>query len=198
MNPTEAMKLTRVVFDSLPMEKFLNDHPDISERMIYELRDDLIRLLQDQAVKGTAGEARVFSLYVDGASQPQKKQGGIGGVIYLNDSEIENFAENIGEATNNEAEYSALIRGCELLQKYEPGKVYIFADSEFMVKQINGEYQVKNERMKKLYGKAMSVLQQFPEWTIAHVPRERNRRADQLSKQAILQGNSPRRGGHAQ
>lgn len=188
MNSTDALQLTRELFDSLPMEKFLNDHPDVSERMIYELRDDLIGLLQDQAMKGKDGKSRVFSMYVDGASQPQKKQGGIGGVIYLHDSEIENFAENIGEATNNEAEYNALIRGCELLRKYEPEKVYIFADSEFMVKQINGEYQVKNERMKKLYGKAMHALQEFPEWTLTHVPRERNRRADQLSKQAILQG----------
>lgn len=188
MNLTDAMQLTRTLFDSLPMEQFLNDHPDVSERMIYELRDDLLQLLQDRAVEGQEGESRIFSMYVDGASQPQKKQGGIGGVIYLNDSEIENFAENIGEATNNEAEYNALIRGCELLKKYEPEKVFIFADSEFMVKQVNGEYQVKNERMKKLYGQAMNALQKFPEWTLAHVPRERNRRADQLSKQAILQG----------
>jgi len=188
VNPTDAMQLTRTLFESLPMEQFLNGHPDISERMVYELRDDILRLLQAEAVDGQEGGARVFSMYVDGASQPQKKQGGIGGVIYLHDSEIENFAENIGEATNNEAEYNALIRGCELLRKYEPEKVFIFADSEFMVKQINGEYQVKNERMKKLYGKAMNALRQFPEWTLEHVPRERNRRADQLSKQGILQG----------
>ena len=151
-----------------------------------ELREDLEARIQDNAIDGNGEEERSFSLFVDGAAQPQKKKAGIGGVIYLNDSEIENFSENIGEATNNEAEYRAMLKGITLLQKYEPEKVFIFADSELVVKQINGEYRVKNDRMKKLYGKVMNALQQFPHWAVEHIPREQNKRADQLSKQGIM------------
>ncbi len=184
MKSSEAVRLINAIFDYLPVQKFLDEYPDFSERMVSELRGQVTEMLQSQSLQ----EERSFSLFVDGASQPQKKQAGIGGVIYLNDSEIESFSDNIGEATNNEAEYRALIYGCELLRKYKPERVYIFADSEFMVKQITGEYQVKNPRMQKLYGRAMTILQHFPEWTIEHVPRARNKRADQLSKQAVLQG----------
>jgi len=181
---SDAARLMKAIFDYLPVQKFLDEYPEFSERMVYELRDQVAELLQTQSLQ----EERSFSLFVDGASQPQKKQAGIGGVIYLNDSEIESFSENIGEATNNEAEYQALIRGCQVIRKFKPERVYIFADSELLVKQITGEYQVKNPRMQTLCGKAMNVLQHLPEWRIEHVPRERNKRADQLSKQAVLQG----------
>ena len=179
------MDLVRDVFDFLPVQDFLEAHPEYSERKIVELREDLLGMIQANAIDGDGEEDRSFSLYVDGASQPQKKKAGIGGVIYLNDSEIENFSENIGEATNNEAEYRAMLKGIDLLKKYEPEKVFIFADSELVVKQINGEYRVKNARMKQLYGKVMNALQQFPHLAVEHVPREQNKRADQLSKQGI-------------
>jgi len=186
MKTSTIREIFTAIFDDLSVQDFLDNHPDYTERMIYEMRDDILTLLKEQSVK----EGKSYTLYIDGASQPQKKKAGVGGVIFLDDSEIESFAEYIGEATNNEAEYTALIRGCNILEKYKPEKVYIFADSEFVVKQINGEYQVKNERMKKLYGKAMNALHQFPHWTFEHIPRERNKRADKLSKQALLQKES--------
>ncbi|MCF7803048.1 MAG: ribonuclease HI family protein [Candidatus Marinimicrobia bacterium] len=190
MNSSEKIDLTRAIFDYLPVQEFLDANPEFSERKVSEVRDEILDWLQEQAVDGSNDEVRSFSLFVDGASQPQRKQAAIGGVLYLNDSEIENFSENIGEATNNEAEYRAMLFGIEMLEKYEPDKVFIYADSELVVKQLNGEYQVKNDRMKKLYGKVMNALQIFPHYSIEHVPRERNKRADQLSKQGILKGES--------
>lgn len=186
MNISEQLELTRTIFNYLPVQDFLDANPEYSERKVIELRDILLENLQKQTRDSSDGEVRSFSLFVDGASQPQKKKAAIGGVIYLNDSEIENFSENIGEATNNEAEYQAMIRGLELLKKYKPDKVFVFADSELVVKQLNGQYRVKNDRMKKLYGKVMNALQSFPHYSIEHVPRENNKRADQLSKNGLL------------
>lgn len=186
-NQTKS-RLLQDLIEYLDLQDFLDTYPNYTERMVYQLREELTEALMQQTLAETAGEERTFSLYVDGASQPQKKQAGIGGVIFLEDSEIENFSRNIGEATNNVSEYSALLYGLELLEKYEPEKVYIFADSELVVKQLNGEYQVKNDNMQRLYGQVMNKLRQIPHWTIEHIPRERNRRADQLSKQALLTG----------
>lgn len=186
-NQTKS-RLLQDLIEYLDLQDFLDTYPNYTERMVYQLREELTEALMQQTLAETAGKERTFSLYVDGASQPQKKQAGIGGVIFLEDSEIENFSRNIGEATNNVAEYSALLYGLEQLEKYEPEKVYIFADSELVVKQLNGEYQVKNDNMQRLYGQVMNKLRQIPHWTIEHIPRERNRRADQLSKQALLTG----------
>ena len=192
MKLSEQIDLIRDLFEFLPMQDFLDEYPQYSERKLYETRDRIETMLSEQARDEASGGRGTFSIYVDGASQPQKKRAGIGGVIYLDDSEIESFSEHIGEATNNEAEYRAMIKGLELLEKYEAEKVYVFADSELVVRQVNGQYQVKNARMQKLYGEVMQLLQMYDWWGVEHVPREQNKRADQLSKQALLTGEDSR------
>ncbi len=188
MKLSDKLEVVKDIFEFLPVQKFLDAYPNHSERKIYETRDELLEMLTEKAASDDVGQRGTFSLFVDGASQQQNKKAGIGGVIYLDDSEIENFSEFIGEGTNNEAEYKAMIKGLELLKKFKPEKVYIFADSELVVRQINGEYKVKNARMQKLYGQVMALLQQFDHWNVEHVPREQNKRADQLSKQAVMAG----------
>ncbi len=188
MDNRTKIRMIEDLVDFVDVGAFLEANPQYTERMVYQFREEIVRALQHQTLAETEGKDRTFSLYVDGASQPQKKQAGIGGVIYLEDSEIENFSEHIGEATNNVAEYRALLRGLELLEKYEPEKVFIFGDSELVVRQINGEYKVKNKDMQKYYGKVMTHLREIPHWTVEHVPREQNTRADQLSKRAIFTG----------
>lgn len=188
MKLSDTLEILQDIFEYLPVQDFLDAYPHHSERKVYETRDELLEMLTQQAGNNEEGEHGTFSLFVDGASQQQNKKAGIGGVIYLDDSEIENFSEFIGEGTNNEAEYKAMIKGLELLNKFQPEKIYVFADSELVVRQINGQYKVKNSRMQKLYGEVMRLLQQFDHWNVEHVPREQNTRADQLSKQAVMAG----------
>jgi ribonuclease HI len=183
---TSKLQLAKDIFDFLPVQKFLDANPEYTERIVYGFRDEILHQLKLQAVNEAGEQKKVYSLYVDGASQESNTKGGIGGVIYLNDSEIESFSENIGPATNNEAEYTALLRGLAFLEKYQPDEVYIFADSELMVKQINGEYKVRNERLAKLYEQVIHLLDRLEDWNIEHVPRERNKEADKLSKQALM------------
>jgi len=130
-----------------------------------------------------------YSLFTDGAcefdSEYKPINAGIGGVIKLKDKTLFSFSENVGIKTNNEAEYLALVKGLDLCLKNNISKISIFADSELVVKQINGDYKVKNERMAALHKKTHQLLSKFNSWNINHVLRDKNTEADDLSKQGL-------------
>jgi len=126
-----------------------------------------------------------IELYVDGAADLHSKTSGIGGVIYRNGEELYSFSEYLDDSTNNEAEYKALIKGLKELIKLNLLDAKVFADSELIVKQINGEYKVKNERMQVLHKEAMNLFGKFNSWTLSHVRREKNMVADKLSKEGM-------------
>ena len=121
-------------------------------------------------------------LFVDGASDLHSKTAGIGGVIYSNDKELSNFSEPLFDKTNNEAEYLALIKGIEKLIEIKVVSAEIYADSELVVKQVLGIYKVKNERMKILHNLVLEKLKLIDQWNLVHIRREKNIRADELSK----------------
>ena len=91
----------------------------------------------------------------------------------------------LGIATNNEAEYHALIEGLKAVAPWNPDRLEIFLDSNLVVEQVKGKYRVKKPELQKLHEQAMELLEPFGEWTIAHVERERNRGADALANMAI-------------
>jgi ribonuclease HI len=124
-------------------------------------------------------------LYIDGAADLHSRTAGIGGVFIRNGEELYSFSQPIGPATNNEAEYKALLKGLKLALEMNILRLEIFSDSELLVKQIRGEYRVKNPRLKPLYALAQERLQQLHVWRLDHIPRNDNRRADQLSKSAL-------------
>ena len=129
------------------------------------------------------------SLFIDGAADLHTKTAGIGGVFLgENNKELYRFSEYLDDATNNQAEYSALIRGLELGLELNIREIKIYADSELVVKQVNGEYKVKHERMKPLHRKAIALLCQYSNWSLQHVPRDDNTIADKLSKEGMKQG----------
>jgi ribonuclease HI len=102
------------------------------------------------------------SLFVDGAADLHTKTAGIGGVFLgENNEELYRFSKYLDDTTNNEAEYSALIRGLELGLELNIMDIKIYADSELLVKQVNGEYKVKHERMRPLHRKAIALLCQY-------------------------------------
>lgn len=93
--------------------------------------------------------------------------------------------ERIGDATNNVAEYRALITGIALAREMGANSVELIGDSELVVKQVRGEYKVKNAGIKPLHAEAKAALADFDEWTINHVRREMNAEADQLVNDAL-------------
>jgi len=129
-------------------------------------------------------EIKTFSLYVDGSADLNTKTAGIGGVFYNDDNEeIYSFSEYLDDATNNEAEYTALIKGLKLGLELKFINIEIYSDSELIVRQINGDYQVKNDRMKNLHLKVLNLLKQYNNWSIKHIMRDKNEIADRLSKE---------------
>src|SRR6516164_806052 len=102
-------------------------------------------------------------------------------------------ADTIGKATNNVAEYTALIEGLELATELGVKKLAVFSDSELMVKQMRGEYRVKNEDLHPLYEEAKRLAASFVSFTITHVRREQNKRADEIGNEA-LDGRPRKRG----
>lgn len=127
----------------------------------------------------------VIKIFTDGAAKGNPGPAGIG-VVIQNDEEIMlQVADYIGRTTNNVAEYMALIRGLEEALDMDIKEVAVFSDSELMVKQINGEYRVKNEGLIPLYDNVMNLIRQFKSFSITHTRRENNKLADQLANKGI-------------
>ena len=140
-------------------------------------RKTLIKMIDD-----LNGQDQAIKLFVDGAADLHSKTAGIGGVIYSNNKELSNFSEPLFDKTNNEAEYLSLIKGIEQLIDLKVASVNIYADSELVVKQVLGVYKVKNERMKILHNLVLEKLKFIDQWNLVHIRREKNIRADELSK----------------
>ncbi len=132
----------------------------------------------------TSAAAREAVVFSDGASSGNPGPAGIGVVLLLDGRKVA-FSESIGTATNNVAEYRALIRGLEAAAEYGAETVKVCLDSELIVKQLNGLYRVKNAGLIPLYRKACSLLSKFRKYDISHVRREENSEADSLAKKAV-------------
>ncbi|MGI6485049.1 MAG: ribonuclease HI family protein [Thermoanaerobacterales bacterium] len=126
------------------------------------------------------------TVYIDGASRGNPGNAGIG-IIFFNEKGdvIKEISDYIGQTTNNIAEYTALLTALEQAVEINIKQIDIFSDSELMVKQINGEYKVKNEGLKPLYKRVCKLLEEFDEYEIRHVSREENKRADKLANLGI-------------
>ncbi len=123
---------------------------------------------------------------VDGGSRGNPGPAAVGVVVRNADGEvIADAAEPIGNATNNVAEYRALIRGIELAAEHGATELSLLGDSELVVKQIRGEYKVKDANLKPLHAQARQALSAFSDWTFEHVRREQNAEADALVNQAL-------------
>jgi len=125
-------------------------------------------------------------LHVDGGARGNPGPAAIGVVVSSPDGEVlDEVAETIGVATNNVAEYRALLRGIQRAQALGATEVEIVNDSELVAKQLTGAYKVKHAAMKPLYAEAITALRQFDAWRVRSVPRAENARADELVNQAL-------------
>ena len=133
-----------------------------------ESKDILLGLLNDNKTENITPK-----LFVDGAADLHSKTAGIGGVVYINDLEVAKFSEPLFDKTNNESEYLALLNGIKVVLDLGYVSVDIYSDSELIVKQLIGEYKIKNDRMKKLNNEVNSYLTKLSDWSINHVRREK-------------------------
>jgi len=129
------------------------------------------------------GSCKVFS---DGASRGNPGLAGAGVVLYDDQGkELCAKTDFLGQCTNNVAEYRALILGLQTARERGCQSLELFLDSELVVRQMSGQYKVKNKTLKPLFSEAQQLLEEFGQYTISHIPRAQNKRADELANQAI-------------
>ena len=130
-----------------------------------------------------------FVLYTDGASRGNPGPASIGAVLYSWVEgeplvEVDRVSEAIGVATNNVAEYRAVVAGLELARAQEPDLLWLRADSLLLIRQLEGRFRVKNAALQVLYKQARALLAGMPH-RLEHVPREENTVADALANLAL-------------
>ena len=189
-------ELLDLIHNGINIKKLKEQDKAITKKRVDELfqvlkehvtRDD--PALPEKEITGHSNrnkEADLIVVNVDGASRGNPGESGIGVVIFDKDSNLINEAcDYLGVATNNIAEYKALILGIKLSAEYNAKRILFKSDSELMVKQIKGEYRVKNTQLKILFAEVQSLLKKLPNWKIMHVPREENKEADLLANKGV-------------
>jgi ribonuclease HI len=126
-----------------------------------------------------------FTVNVDGGARGNPGPAAIGVVLRDGDEVVGEVGETIGEATNNVAEYRALLRGIELATEHGATELELIGDSELVVRQVEGRYKVKNAGMKELHEEVKRALRGLDSWSIRHVRRAENADADRLVNQAL-------------
>jgi ribonuclease HI len=125
-------------------------------------------------------------LHVDGGARGNPGPAAVGVVISGEGGEVlDEIAEPIGVATNNVAEYRAVLRGLEQARVLGATEVELIGDSQLVARQLTGAYKVKHAAMKPLHEQATNALRQFDRWQIRSVPRAENARADALVNAAL-------------
>ena len=118
---------------------------------------------------------------VDGASRGNPGDAGCGAVV-------KELSRYLGRTTNNVAEYEALLMGIDALLQLGRKKIRVQSDSQLLVRRLNGEYRIKDEKLKVLYQRAVTLLRQFDGYRILHVYREMNQLADRMANRGIDDG----------
>ena len=123
--------------------------------------------------------------YFDGASRGNPGPAAVGWVLVTSDGIAAEGGETVGRATNNQAEYEALIRALEAARDYGFDSVELKGDSELIVKQVTGAWNTNDPELREKRVTVRELLARFDDWDLAHVPREINERADELANEAL-------------
>lgn len=126
-----------------------------------------------------------FTVHFDGGSRGNPGPAGIGVVLRDGGDVVAKVGETIGVATNNVAEYRALLRGIELATEHGATELELIGDSELVVQQVGGGWKIKNAGLKELNEEVKRALRELDSWSICHIPRKENAEADRLVNQAL-------------
>lgn len=148
--------------------------------------DELSAIFQEVADHYREQEAGEWVMYCDGASQGNPGPAGAGVVLYDPGGRVgAEISAYLGHATNNIAEYQALLLGLKKAQELGVTRLQIFTDSQLVAFQLEGRYRVKEPHLLSLWQEAKKALQKFSSYAISHLNREANAAADRLARQAI-------------
>jgi ribonuclease HI len=134
-------------------------------------RRDQVVVFCDGGARGNPGPAAIGAVVLDPSTEPP--------------TELARVSERIGVTTNNVAEYRALVAGLEAAREFPARKISVRADSQLVIRQLEGRYRVKQAHLRPLYEEARALLARYGEVDLAHVPREDNVVADALVNAAL-------------
>lgn len=126
-----------------------------------------------------------YSLYTDGGSRGNPGPAAYGFVIYADHEVVAKKGGYVGETTNNVAEYMGLLEGLKELKNHTQGEVWVYMDSELIIKQMRGEYRVRDANLKDIYVQVQQIEAQFDKVHYTHVRREKNAVADKVVNQVL-------------
>jgi ribonuclease HI len=125
-------------------------------------------------------------IHTDGVSRGNPGPAAIGAIIRDEQGRlVASISQGIGRATNNQAEYRAIIAALEKALALGAGRVELNSDSELVVRQIKGQYRVKKEALRPLYQRVKQLQNRLPDFSIRRIPRQQNREADKLANAAL-------------
>jgi ribonuclease HI len=129
----------------------------------------------------------MYSLYFDGASRSNPGHASFGGVIYKNNKEYITYSKYIGVNTNNVAEYMGCLAGIRVALNNDIKSLTVYGDSMLVVNQLNKNWKVKSDKLKKIYDEINKFTSQFDFIEFKHVYRTNNKKADSLANEALDQ-----------
>jgi len=200
----QAAEVLDVLVKKLPDEVLQQYLKDLPPKQIRKILKEVIGIIAPKRKKASPSTSQVplwggiektwegklaglaLQLFTDGASRGNPGQAGAGIAIFDEEgNELVGTGQYLGQCTNNEAEYRALLFGLAKCREFGRGRLKVHLDSELIVKQIRGEYRVKHPNLKPLFQEAMQKLSDFASFSVTHVRREKNSRADELANLAI-------------
>ena len=191
MDPSDILSVLRRLCEARAGTQALDLPSDLSPQEAVEAVRAAVKLLEPSPrvrprAAGVRGKVRV---HIDGAARGNPGPAGVGVLILGPNGEVvERLHRFIGEATNNVAEYQALLLALERVLERGYTDLEVRSDSELLVRQIQGRYQVKNPGLRPLYAAARERLAALRSFDIRHVPREENAEADRLANRGIDEG----------
>lgn len=190
MDPEDLLSLLRRLSQARPGAGVLHLPAGLSPQEAVQVVRAAVKALEPCAPPARrARPQRGVQIHIDGAARGNPGPAGVGVLIAdAGGQVIERLHRFIGEATNNVAEYTALLLALEQAQALGCAEVEVYSDSELMVRQIQGTYQVKHPSLRPLHAKARERIAGFRRFDIHHVPREKNAEADALANRGIDEG----------
>jgi ribonuclease HI len=181
--------ILRYIAREEPLSGTLKAFPGLSRerlaRLLEKLADNPIGTPGALETEGNSALSRV-RVYSDGAARGNPGPSGAGAVLVEPSGQIvDRLGKYLGVRTNNYAEYMGLLLGLTRARELGVREVEVFTDSELMIRQLAGRYQVKSPSLRPLYQQALKLLNNFSRVKLVHVPREMNSAADEMSNRAI-------------
>lgn len=184
MPELEIAKILRLFAQGLNINEITEKFPALNRDRVRNILKVLIEQLERTPVSRDTSLECIA--HIDGACRGNPGQGSLG-VVIVNEQGmvVKQVKEKIGICTNNVAEYKALIRALEECSHLTHGEVVIKSDSQLLVRQFQGTYRIKNEKIKALYQEAQKLKKNFSMVRFIHVPRAENAIADKLANEAL-------------